>query len=194
MIIYGNYFPMKKSEAFISAMNSMQGGGIKTLNDFFRNMSVPLDIKSSVGEEEIVRQLMSISANLIQQNDNSEVTNAIMEYTNIYTKPILERHKGLNFGQDLYLAGSLNLAAYQKTYDEKYLNAAKNYFEEFYAWAPNRPQPLYGLFDIYRIQNDKEKVKFFGDTIVKNWPNADDVKKVYEEFLNAKTSTTSEKK
>jgi hypothetical protein len=183
MIYYGSYLPYQKSSAFISAMNNLRSGKIKTINDFFETISVPLKMKSPVGQEEIVRQLMNYISGIISQNNNPEITKALMDYINQYADPLLERGKGLSFNQDLYLAGILNLTAYNQTNDATYLDKALNYFELSYSLGPRRPQALFGLFDVCQIKKDKECIKKYGSEILTYWPNAEDVRKIYEENL-----------
>ncbi|MGC8776168.1 MAG: hypothetical protein ACP5QN_02570 [Minisyncoccia bacterium] len=183
MVYYGSYLPYEKSKSFILAMNTLRGGSVKTLDDFFKVISVPLEMKSPIGQEEIVRQFTSYITGIIAQNNNPEIISLLIDYLNKYLEPILGRGKGLSFNQDLYLAGVLNLNAYNQTNDEKYLNNARKYFEFSYSLGPKRPQALFGLFDICRIKQDKECVKKYGDEILKYWPNDTEVKKYYDEFL-----------
>ncbi len=149
-------------------------------------------MKSPIGQEELVRQFISYTTGVISQVDNPEIVDVLMEYINSYAQPILERHKGLSFGQTLYLNGMLDLTAYQKTFNAKYLKAAKNSFDESYLWGGTRPQPLYGLFDICRIEKNISCVKAFATQILHYWPDAFEIKKAYEEFLN-QNSTSSKK-
>lgn len=183
--IYSNYLPMKKSEAFIGAMRELQIGNVKSVNDFYRVVSYPLSLKSPFGQEEIVRQFMNYIAGIINQTDNPEIVNFLMEYINQYAQPILKRGKGLSFNQNVYLAGVLNLYAYQKTSDINYLNVSRDYFEKGYELSKKRPQILYGLFDICRLQKDNNCAKKIGDEILTYWPDDYEFKKIYDEFLKS---------
>lgn len=178
MIFYGNYLPLKKSEAFIEAMNLMRSDRVKTLNDFFNVLSRPLNIKSPFGQEELVRQLTNYASGIIYQNNNSELINMLMDYVNSYLNSILERGRGLSFNQDLYLAGRLNLIAYQNTKNEEYLKKAEEIFNLSYKLGPRRPQALYGLLDICQIKEDRECVKKIGSEILNYWPEAEDIKEI----------------
>ena len=62
----------------------------------------------------------------------------------------------MSFGQDLYLLGAINETAYAHTGNPAYLAAAQRYYEEGVAMGPNRPQSLYGLFDVYRAEGNAE--------------------------------------
>lgn len=182
VIFYGNYLPLKKSEAFIEAASILRSDKVKTLNDFFTVMSKPLNIKSPFGQEELVRQLTNYTAQIISQDKNKELINVVMEYVNGYLNPILKRGKGLSFNQNLYLAGRLNLAAYQSTGDEKYLKKAEEIFNWSYSLGPKRPQALYGLFYICQFKQDKECLGRWGNEILNYWPEAQDIKNILIEI------------
>jgi hypothetical protein len=186
MIFYGSYLPYKKSKTFIDSLNQLKTTQIKSFEQFDKIVSSSLKINSSIGQEELVRQFLGIFPGFISQNENSEVIDVLVKYIKTYSDPILNRGKGLSFNQDLYLATNLYLSAYQKTKDKKYLNEAKKYAELSYSLGPKRPQVLYSLFDIYRLENNMEKAKEIGNQILTYWPDDENVKAVYDELLKKK--------
>lgn len=177
MIFYGSYLPYQKSKSFISAMQAFQRGEIKNIDDFFKNASKPLDTKSPIGQEEITKQFVNYFSGLISQNNNSQITDFLMNYIKKYYEPILEKGRALSFNQYLYSVATLNLTAYNQTKNENYFKEAKKYFELSYGLAPKRPQSLYGMFDICQIEKNKECIKKFGEEILSYWDDPE-VKKI----------------
>jgi tetratricopeptide (TPR) repeat protein len=186
MIFYGSYLPYKKSKTFIDSLNQLKTTQIKSFEQFDKIVSSSLKINSPIGQEELVRQFLSIFPGFISQNQNPEVIDVLVKYIKTYSDPILNRGKGLSFNQDLYLAIRLYLTAYEKTKDQKYLDEAKKYAELSYSLGPKRPQVLYSLFDIYRLENNMEKAKEIGNQILNYWPDDANVKEAYDELLKKK--------
>ena len=186
MIFYGSYLPYKKSKTFISSLNALGAGQIRSFEQLDNIVSSSLKINSPIGQEELVRQFLGIFTGFISQNENPEVIDVLVKYIKTYSDPILNRGKGLSFNQDLYLAIRLYLTAYEKTKDQKYLDKAKQYAELSYSLGPKRPQVLYSLFDIYRLENNIEKAKEIGSQILTYWPDDASVKEAYDELLKKK--------
>jgi tetratricopeptide (TPR) repeat protein len=183
MIFYGSYLPYKKSKTFISSLGRLRVGMIRDFNQLDKVVSSPLKINSPIGQEELIRQFLEIFSNLINQNKDPEVVGVLVKYIEAYANPILNKGKGLSFNQDLYLTIKLYLTAYEKTQDKKYLDQAKKYAELSYFLGPKRPQALYFLFDVYRLENNIEKAKKIGEEILTYWPEDEIVRKEYEELL-----------
>ena len=186
MIFYGSYLPYKKSKTFIDSLNQLKTTQIKSFEQLDNIVSSSLKINSPIGQEELVRQFLGIFTGFISQNENPEVIDVLVKYIKTYSDPILNRGKGLSFNQDLYLAIRLYLTAYEKTKDQKYLDEAKKYAELSYFLGPKRPQVLYSLFDIYRLENNIEKAKEIGNQILTSWPDDENMKAAYDELLKKK--------
>jgi tetratricopeptide (TPR) repeat protein len=186
MVFYGSYLPYKKSKTFIDSLNQLKTTQIKSFEQLDNIISSSLKINSPIGQEELIRQFLGIFTGFISQNQNPEVIDVLVKYIKTYSDPILNRGKGLSFNQDLYLAINLYLNAYEKTKDQKYLDEAKKYAELSYSLGPKRPQVLYSLFDIYRLENNIEKAKEIGNQILTYWPDDENVKAAYDELLKKK--------
>lgn len=178
---YGTFLPWLKSKTFIKTMATV--GASPSLADFKKSISVPLDISSPIGQEELVRQLGSMVLNIIRQTNNQQVVDELTVFTEQYYAPLMSRKRGMSFSQDLYVLGSINEMAYLKTAKKEYLEAAKKYFEKAVEVGPNRPQALYGAFDIYRLGGDVENVKKTAEKILSLWPEDEKTKQLLAEFL-----------
>ena len=178
---YGSYLPMQKSMLFVVAMQ--RASRLKTISDFEQNFSVPLDTPSPIGQEELVRSMTNTIANSIQNIPQAEGIDAITNYIESYFKPIVARGRGMSFGQDVYILGAMNEFAYIKTKENKYLQASENYFKQAVALGPKRPQGLYGLLDVYRMQNNIDGFKAIAEQILSQWPNDARTKSAYDQFM-----------
>jgi hypothetical protein len=174
--IFGSYLPMRKAELFIASLQSLQSQPVNSLGDLEGRVSPPLNYPAPIGQEELVRNLANSVLGFVQNNPNASTTAELLSFLHSYYDPILARGKGMSFGQDLYLIGAINEIAFVKTGNPAYLQEAKKYYEEGHALGPNRPQTLYGLFDVYRFLNDVPDAESTAQTILSNWPSDQNVK------------------
>lgn len=176
---------MIKSAAFISNMREVEAisGSGKITPEIFENvMTKSLLAPSPIGQEEIVRQTTGIVLDIIQQGSSPSDIEKLVNFVESFYNPIIERGRGMSFSQNLYILGLMHQAALMRTRDVRYLAAAQAYFEEGFRLAPRRPQFLYGLFDIYRIEGNFNKAREIGNKILELWPEDDRVSKILEEL------------
>ncbi|MEK9180169.1 MAG: hypothetical protein AAB897_02045 [Patescibacteria group bacterium] len=182
LIYYGSYLPMRKSQVFIDAMRSARAEA-SSFQDLAARLSVPLDAPSPVGQEELVRNTANIMLNLVSSNSDPALIAAVMAFIEERYEPIITRETGTSFGQNVYIMGAINEVAFIKTQDTKYYERSKFYFEKALELGPKRPQPLYGLFDVYRIGGDVENAKRIASQILSQWPDDAKVQAGLAEFL-----------
>ena len=195
--IWGSYMPMRKAQMFITTLQALQTpqGQATSLTDLENKLSVPLNYPSPIGQEELVRNMANSVLSFVQQGGNATDTAALIGYLNSYYDPILNAGKGMSFGQDLYLEGAINEIAFAQTGNPTYLAAAQKWYSEGVALGPNRPQSLYGLFDVYRAENNVSGTLAVGTTILKNWPTDTRVQQEMSLFrIMASSTPTSTKK
>ena len=194
LAVYGSYLPMRKAEMFIGALQGMQTTPVTSLGDLESRVSPALDAPSPIGQEELVRNFANSVLGFVQNNTNPSSTMELMSFLNSYYGPILQRGKGMSFGQDMYLMGAINEVAFVKTGNPSYLGASKQYYQEGSALAPNRPQTLYGLFDVYRFANDVPDAVSTAQRILVNWPTDTNVQQglaAFEAQVASSTKATS---
>lgn len=179
----GNYLPLRKSQAFIEA--SQKSASAQSLDGFVAIMSVPLDRYSPIGQEELVRNTANNLLNVVRAVPNPQLSVAILEYINRYYEPIIAREGGMSYMQDLYIMGIFHQTVYQKTGDPKYLETSRMYFQKAHDLGPTRPQPLYGLFDSYRMEKNNVETVRLGEQILGLWPADESVRAVVEEAREA---------
>ena len=110
-------------------------------------------------------------------------TATLVSYLDNYYAPIIANGKGMSFGQDLYLMGAINELAFVHTQNPAYLIAAQKYYEMGVTLGPNRPQCLYGLFDVYRAEGNVASTTAIADRILSNWPTDTSVGTSLQAFL-----------
>ena len=181
--VYGSYLPLRKAQIFIGTLQSLQTSPASSLDDLKTRVSVPLDYPSPIGQEELVRNLANSVLSFVQSGTDATSTAELISYLNSYYNPILARGRGMSFGQDIYLEGAINEIAFVQTGDPTYLQGAQQYYKEGNDLGPNRPQPLYGLFDVYRAEGDAADATTIANQILKNWPTDMSVQQGLQQFL-----------
>jgi hypothetical protein len=172
---YGNFLPLRKSQSFIYMNRSL--GTVRSWEQLQVIASESLDKRSPIGQEEIVRSFTNMMLGVLRSNgQNPALTAAVMEYLHRYYDPIINRGRGMSFQQNLYVLGLMNQIAYAQTKEAAYLNESERYFVTAVNLAPNRPQSLYGLLDVYRIKQDRQKMEEIGNRILSLWPQDENVK------------------
>lgn len=194
--IYGSYLPMRKAQIFIATLQGLQTqqGQATSLQDLENKLSVPLDYPSPIGQEELVRNMANSVLSFVQQGGDASSTAALISFLNSYYDPILNQGRGMSFGQDVYLEGAINEIAFATTGDPTYLAAAQKWYQEGVALGPNRPQSLYGLFDVYRAEGDVTDTIAIGTTILHNWPADTTIQQAIMQYLASSTRPAATKK
>jgi hypothetical protein len=186
--VYGSYFPMRKAEIFIATLQGLQSQPVSTLNELESRLAIPLNYTSPIGQEELVRNTANNILGFISQGADPTSTAVLVSFLDSYYAPIIARGKGMSFGQDLYLMGAINETAYAHTGNQAYLAAAQKYYEEAVTLGPNRPQSLYGLFDVYRAEGNVASSTAVGEKILSNWPTDTSIAQALQSLLKATTS------
>jgi hypothetical protein len=188
---YGSYMPMRKAQMFIATLQGLQTqqGQATSLQDLENKLSAPLNYPSPIGQEELVRNMANSILSFVQQSTDASSTGALIGYLNSYYDPILNQGKGMSFGQDLYLEGAINEIAFANTGNPTYLAAAQKWYSEGVALGPNRPQALYGLFDVYRAESNASGTIAIGDTILHNWPTDTNIQQAMVLYKTMASST-----
>jgi hypothetical protein len=184
--------PMRKAQMFIATLQALQTqqGQATSLQDLENKLSAPLNYPSPIGQEELVRNMANSVLSFVQQGGGPTSTAELISFLNSYYDPILDQGKGMSFGQDLYLEGAINEIAFETTGDPSYIIAAQKWYSEGVTLAPNRPQSLYGLFDVYRAEGNVSGTIAVGSTILKNWPSDARIQQAMATFLAGPTTTT----
>jgi hypothetical protein len=167
---WGSYAPMRKAELFIATLQSLQTTPASSLQDLETRLSAPLDYSSPVGQEELVRNMANNVLSFVQHSTDATTTSQLVNFLHHYYDPIIAQGKGMSFNQDLYLLGAIHETAFVQTRNPQYLFAAQQYYEAGLTLGPDRPQALYGIFDVYRFEGNVASATAVGEKILTLWP------------------------
>lgn len=187
---YGSFLPMRKSQFFIATLQSLQQQPPTSVDDLKQRISPPLDYPSPVGQEELVRNVGNSVLGFVQSSHDKASIDLFLGFLDGYYKPIVDRGKGMSFGQDLYILGAAHELAFANTGEPAYLELSRKYFEEAVALGPNRPQGLYGLLDVTRIMGDVTTTLQTAQTILTNWPTDERVQQAVQAFIASMKNAT----
>ncbi len=179
--IYGNYLPWRKSVAYVLA--SQKAANAKSLDDLKRAIVPALELNSPIGQPELVRNLANSLMSVIRNTNNTELIDASLKFLAGYYNPIIERGRGMSFGQDLYILGVIHEISAIQSKNPIYLDTAEQAFLQGAESSPNRPQYLYGLMDIYRFKQDGDRFKSVTDKILEDWPKDEKTRKLVEDLV-----------
>ena len=190
---YGSYLPLRKAQGFIATLQNLQVQPPTSIGDLETRLSYPLNTPSPIGQPELVRNTANSVLNFVQQSPNQSTTDELVSFLMSYYLPILDRGHGMSFGQDLYLGGAINEIAFTRTGQANFLQSAQHFYEEGNQLGPGRPQPLYGLFDIYRAEGNVPSTTAVAETILNNWHDTS-VQQSLLEFIAANAPVPSSTK
>ncbi|MBU6500527.1 MAG: hypothetical protein KGJ89_03685 [Patescibacteria group bacterium] len=188
---YGTYLPLRKSQAFIDSLKNLNS--VNSLTAIEQELSGPLNMPSPIGKEELVRNVANIFLSSLQQNNDPKAIDEIVGYVEKNFQPIVDYGRGMSFEQNMYILGAINEFAFVKTHDAKFLEASQRYYERGLELGPNRPQFLYGMFDIYRIEGNVEGAKTIASKILSQWPDDTRTQEGLAQFLSTVQNATASK-
>lgn len=180
---FGNFLPFKKSTSYILALRNLNQ--YRSVGDFEQAFEKVFNFYSPIGQEELVRNTISIILGFLRGPKQPQaVVDELVRYIEYYAQPIVSYGRGMSFGQNIYLLGSLNLAAFYQTNNEKYLSKAESYYKKGLTISPRRPQYLYGLLEIYRVKNNYQEAEKMAKQILSFWPEDKKVENLFQEILS----------
>jgi len=181
LMYQGAYLPLRKSQLYIDAISQLQSGAIHSLQDFAGVFDLALGYYSPIGQDEEVSYYTGgVLANIINQQSNPGVVDALLKDAERWMNPIINAGKGIGYSQNLYNFAMIYQMASQKLKNVDYLNKSVDLFYQGLENSPNREIFLEGLLNDYEIGGDTAKAKEVGKTILKYWPDKQDIQK----FIN----------
>ena len=179
-VYFGSYLPLRKAQTHIDAVLNLQGGKVRTLDDFNNLFNPVLDFYSPVGQDEITQYYLGILINIINQQNDKQVIDILARQAENRMALILKKEKGFNFNQNLYTLGSIYKIVALKFKDESYYLKAVNIFQKGLKYSSNRLIFLQGLFDLYMAHGYNDKAREIGKLILKYYPEEEKVRKFVE--------------
>ena len=121
---------------------------------------------------------------LTEVDIRTRLSKDIVQFVEDSYAPIMTRGRGMSYTQNLYTLGNMYQVAFLKTHNPQYLARARASYEQGLTLAPRRPQFLYGLLDVYRLQGDADGVRSISQSILALWDDPR-VKKSVDDFFAA---------
>ena len=152
-IYFGAYLPWVKSQAYITALKTISGGGVQSLGDYLGAYDKAVKLYSPIGEEEITKFLSTDIMNVIvKQNQSEEVTRALVDYV----EPLLFK----NNVRHLLAGGQMHFILWKRFNKEEDYTKAEDYYLAARAIGPKLPPVLYELLNLYKekLKNDFSQV------------------------------------
>lgn len=177
-IYYGSYLPLRKSQMHINAVLNLQGGKVRTLENFNDLFNPVLDFYSPVGQDEITQHYLGILTNIINQQSDKAAIDILASQAENRMTPILEKGRGFNFNQNLYTLGLIYKIVALKFKDEGYYQKSVSIFWEGLKYSPNRLIFLEGLFNLYAAHGYNDKASEMGKIILEYYPNEERIKEI----------------
>lgn len=169
----GSYLPLRKAGLFVTA--SVAAAQAKSLEEFVGPFDQVINYYSPVGQNETVRFFGNRVTEILRQKPPEEVARVLVDYETKQMNSISES-RGLNYVQSVLILGDMSKIMWLNYKKPADFEKAVSYYEGGLKLSPNRPQYLYGLLELYKSNNQSEKVKEISDQIFTNWPDAGKLK------------------
>jgi len=168
-IYFGAYLPYKKANAFIGKIRLLQS--VKSIDELKFHFNEVLGMGSPVAQDEIVTFTLDQLSNVIREDLPEAINRSITDYTEEVASSVLENPRSAELTKTYLKMGII----YQKNWlfykDPVFAAKAEDMYLKGLAISPNRPQFLYGLFDLYLSGRRMEEAKSVGEKILGFWPN-----------------------
>ncbi|OGG39575.1 hypothetical protein A2116_00760 [Candidatus Jorgensenbacteria bacterium GWA1_49_17] len=168
-LYWGALLPYRKAKAFIGSVRALQS--VKTVQEVESRFQEVLDIASPVGHDETVGFVVEQLTNVIRSRPPEEVGRLIVDYAEEVSHPVLADSQSPELTKMILKMGIVYQAAWLLYADETYAGKAEELYLEGLKISPNRPQFLYGLFDLYASGGRRAEAIEIGKEIVRFWPN-----------------------
>lgn len=190
LVYYGSYLPWHKSSVFIATLRQLSQFG--TVDEVLRGFDQVFQIQSPIGQEELVRHFGNVVMSSIQQNGGAQpqLSETLLGYLEERYKPILARERGMSFNQNLLLLGIVNQTVAVHTKKQEYLDRAEALYLQGLESAPDRPQFLYALYDLYRLEQRNDKALEMAEKIINLWPEDARIEQSVNQMKGVSTSTS----
>ncbi|HXF44193.1 MAG TPA: hypothetical protein VNK70_01885 [Candidatus Paceibacterota bacterium] len=165
---FGAYLPFQKSKMFIEVIRS--GSVIKTVDMLEQRFDAVLGFPSPIGKDEVVGFFADQMVSVLGTKPPKEIGTRLIAYTEDRVRGVLENPRSPELTKVLLKMASLNELGWVVYQNEVYFRAAEKYLYQCLEVSPNRPQCLYGLFNIYANSGLKAEAKAVGEKIIGFWP------------------------
>jgi tetratricopeptide (TPR) repeat protein len=161
-LVFGSILPFSKAGVLAGAQNYLSK--IKTVEEFKKVFGGVFDFYSPIGDEESAHFTAAKILELIAQNGQPEGdSRAIVDFI----EPYLPEE---DYTRDIIVSAQMRLVLWEKFQRQSDYELSEKYYLEASVRAPEFPDVLYGLLELYKSKGDKDKLKPIAERIVTLWP------------------------
>ncbi len=175
---FGAYLPLKK--AVLYAKGRAFWTQAKTLQEFDAHFEPAFSIYTFTNEGEMVADYLYVLTVIAEPENRKEVIEPLIERAEFHAAPLIESGEGPQVARIMYELGIIYQMAAIKFEDRSYYEKSKAILERGLTYAPNHPDFLYTLFELYRNSGEVENAREIGNTILAFWPNDERVREFVE--------------
>jgi O-antigen ligase len=161
-IYFSAFLPYGKAIRFINAERAT--ASISTEEQFEAIFRVPLDFPSPVGDEETVKYLSNDIMGILPQVKDQETARRLTAF--------IEPHLWQDDIRHILVGAQLHYILWHNFGAAADFKATEDYFLKAHEIAPQLPQPLYGLAQLYKEKGDQAKLTAELKEIKSLWPDA----------------------
>ncbi len=167
-LYFGAYLPYKKANAFITTIHLLQS--VESVDELKYRFDEVLNINSPVARDEVAGFTLNQLTNLIRNGLSEEVGGLIVGYAEEIARPILADPQSPELTKTILKMGIVYQTAWSVYENKVYAEAAENLYLRGLEVSPDRPQFLYGLFDLYLSEGRVREAIEVGEQITAIWP------------------------
>ncbi len=182
-LYFGAYLPFKKAKALISAIRSLQS--VRSIKELEYRFDKVLGIGSPAARDETVGFMTEQLLNLLRSSPPKAIGEMVINYTEEITKPVLNNPASPELTKIILKLAILYQTGWSLYQDKIYALRAEELYLRGLEVSPNRPQFLYGLFDLYLATGNRVKAVAVGEEIIRFWPTDSLVKQNLERIQEA---------
>lgn len=164
-LVAGSILPWDMARSYINALRSLSGQ--TSLESFLQKFGSVLEHPSPVGREEVVKFLSGDLKSMIASQEEL-VARTLADF--------IEPHLFKDEVRHLLTKADINYLLWKRFgKKEDFIKTAEAY-QAVGKIAPNLPQPLYGLYNIFLEAGQKDLANQAGKEIIRLWPTETRVK------------------
>ncbi|MDP3725089.1 MAG: hypothetical protein Q8R20_01300 [Nanoarchaeota archaeon] len=161
-IYFGSYRPLIKGQKYIAAIGKRKE--VTSVESFKKIFTPALHYKAPLSDDEIVK---FISGDIVDMASSGKQPEEVIRELLAFIEKYTDKDDVIHL---LNTARTYHFMWIQYGGKEEYFKKAEEGYMKVLTLAPKLPPVLYGILDLYRASGNAEKVKEYGERILRLWP------------------------
>lgn len=161
-IYFGSIRSFIKGQKYIKALGKK--AEITSVEDFKNVFKEVLEYKAPLSDDEVVK---FVSGDIVDMASNGKQEEEVLRELVAFIEGYIHEDDIIHL---LNTGRTYHFMWIQYGQKEEYFKKAEEYYKKVIKIAPKLPPALYGMLDLYRASENTEKVKEYGERILKLWP------------------------